>query len=53
MNEMGAGIEGWRAPRYLTLIGNAVFLTRDHNGGVGTSVGSCGSTFFFARLRLA
>jgi hypothetical protein len=51
-NEMGAGIEGWSAPRYLTLICDAV-STRDHNGGLGTSVGSCGSTFFFARLRLA
>jgi hypothetical protein len=52
MNEMGTGIEGWRAPRYLTPICDAV-STRDHNGGVGTRVGSCGSTFFFARLRLA
>jgi hypothetical protein len=52
MNEMGTGIEGWRAPRCLTPICDAV-STRDHNGGEGTRVGSCGSTFFFARLRLA
>jgi hypothetical protein len=25
----------------------------DHNGGAGTSFGSCDSAFFFARLRFA
>jgi CubicO group peptidase (beta-lactamase class C family) len=54
MNKMGAGIEGSkRTALHDADLRRRVLTARDHNGGVGTSVGSCGNALFFARLRFA